>query len=61
MDKRIKEIDDLELVQCPGCIGSKMLRGTCPMCHGDGKVVERREKWYYWESRRKQTGPTRRA
>lgn len=60
MDEKIKEIDDLELEQCPGCIGNKMLRGACPVCHGDGKVVVIKTKWYFWESRRKSAGPTRR-
>ena len=43
----IKEIDDLEIVTCPGCLGSKVLRDRCPACHGDGKVVKIATKWYY--------------
>ena len=53
-NEQIKEIDDLELVQCPGCMGSRMLQKDCPACHGDGKIVKKVTKFYVCRDVRKE-------
>jgi DnaJ-class molecular chaperone len=42
----IREIDDLELVECQDCRGDKSQRRACRTCNGTGDRVVHREKFY---------------
>jgi DnaJ-class molecular chaperone len=48
-----KEVDDLEIITCPKCLGSKSTRDRCLACHGDGKIVRRQTKFYEWRDSRR--------
>ena len=49
---QIKEIDDLEIVTCPVCLASKLLKYQCRNCNRTGTVVARKEKFYEWRDKR---------
>ena len=47
--RRIKEVDDLALVECSTCHGEKTLgkkREKCPVCCGTGDRVIHQTKYY---------------
>ena len=42
----IKEIDDLDLIECPSCYAVKGA-SKCHQCHGTGDIVTRKIRFYY--------------
>jgi DnaJ-class molecular chaperone len=51
--RRVKDVDDLALVECLSCAGTgknrdrdSRDRATCPYCHGTGDRVIHRAKYY---------------
>jgi DnaJ-class molecular chaperone len=54
---RVKEVDDLELLECPTCMGAGKLKGVkCPGCHGTGDRVIHKTKYYYVPARTRGRG-----
>lgn len=48
--KKIKEVDDLALIECERCHKGKIGKDVCPYCLGDGLKVIHQEKYYVHEN-----------
>lgn len=53
---RVREIDDLHLIECGMCHGCGTVgtrKARCPACRGTGDRVIRRIKFYYVQPKRR--------